>query len=266
MTSTLPKIHQTMLEQVQNKVAADQRFLALLAGGSYLHGGFDAHSDLDLVIVVNGSDYDAVMKTRKEFAASIGSLLAAFTGEHVGEPRLLICLYGPDLSGPADPTALLHVDLKFVTLHGLGDMVETPAIVWSRDTRAETAIAQANVRWPNMPPGWFEDRFWIWVHYGATKLARGELYEAMGMLGFLREQVLGPLVHARGGRPQRGIRRVEEASPEWAVRLRATVPDHSADAVLASLKAAIAIYRELREPAGIASPAEAPVTAFIGNL
>lgn len=40
---------------------------------------------------------------------------------------------------------------------------------------------------------WFEARAWIWLHYAATKLARGELYEAIGMLGFFREQVLGPL-------------------------------------------------------------------------
>jgi hypothetical protein len=31
-------------------------------------------------------------------------LLVGFTGEHVGEPRVLICLYGPPV---------LHVDLKF---------------------------------------------------------------------------------------------------------------------------------------------------------
>ncbi|MER7057532.1 MULTISPECIES: hypothetical protein [unclassified Streptomyces] len=29
---------------------------------------------------------------------------------------------------------------------------------------------------------WIEDRFWIWVHYGATKLGRGELFEVNGFL------------------------------------------------------------------------------------
>ncbi len=38
---------------------------------------------------------------------------------------------------------------------------------------------------------------WIWLHYAATKLARGELYEAIGMLAFFREQVLGPLIYRR---------------------------------------------------------------------
>ena len=45
------------------------------------------------------------MGERRTIAESCGGLLAAFTGEHVGEPRLLICLYGPPLA---------HVNLKFV--------------------------------------------------------------------------------------------------------------------------------------------------------
>lgn len=259
MTSILPTIHKTMLARVQTAVAADERFLALLAGGSYLHGGFDEHSDLDLVLVVADGAYGEVMAARKAFAASLGLLLAAFTGEHVGEPRLLICLYG---SGPASgrSSAPVHVDLKFVNTGGLGRMVETPAIVWSRDEGVKAAIAAATVEWPNMPPEWFEDRFWIWVHYAATKLARGELFEAIGMLSLLREQVLGPLVHRHEGRPQRGVRRIEEQSPAWAARLAETVPAHSATAVLVSLKAAIALYRELR------GPADAAVDAFVRAL
>ena len=52
--------------------------------------------------------YDEIMAQRMAFAGTLGHLLHAFTGEHVGEPRLLICLFGPEL---------LHVDLKFITGH-----------------------------------------------------------------------------------------------------------------------------------------------------
>ena len=44
----------------------------------------------------------------------------------------------------------------------------------------------------------------------ATKLLRGELYEAVGMLAFFREQILGPMFHREAGRPQRGVRRIEQ--------------------------------------------------------
>jgi hypothetical protein len=51
-------------------------------------------------------------------------LLAAFSGEHVGEPRLLIALYGPPL---------LHVDIKVVALRDLADRVEDAHVLWDRE-------------------------------------------------------------------------------------------------------------------------------------
>jgi hypothetical protein len=47
----------------------DDRFEALLAGGSIVHGGFDEHSDIDLVPVVRDDAYAQVMATRRETAA-----------------------------------------------------------------------------------------------------------------------------------------------------------------------------------------------------
>lgn len=58
-------------------------------------------------MVIDPLYYDEIMAQRMAFAGTLGHLLHAFTGEHVGEPRLLICLFGPQL---------LHVDLKFITL------------------------------------------------------------------------------------------------------------------------------------------------------
>ncbi|EPO4109819.1 fimbrial protein [Enterobacter cloacae] len=82
------------------------------------------------------------MAQRIEFAGTLGHLLHAFTGEHVGEPRLLICLYGPEL---------LHVDLKFVTLDMLTQRVEEPAVLFTRDHLAlEQQLAKYSAQWPDM--------------------------------------------------------------------------------------------------------------------
>ena len=66
----------------------------------------------------------------RQFAQRLGPLLASFTGEHVGEPLLLICLYGPPL---------IHVDLKFVALHDLEHRVEDGIVVWERRLRSRLA-------------------------------------------------------------------------------------------------------------------------------
>ena len=172
MSSTDHLPHHLRLETIRARLAADPRFVGLLAGGSLLHGGFDEHSDLDLVLVADAGAYDAVMAQRRAIAGSFGELLAAFTGEHVGEPRLLICLYGPDL---------LHVDLKFVVSEALDHLVERPAVLWDRRGDLSAKLDRARVSWPDRDFAWFEERFWIWVHYAATKIARGELLEARGM-------------------------------------------------------------------------------------
>lgn len=61
----------------------------------------DAFSDVDLILVCKPEDHPGLMRDRVALAEKLGPLVAAFTGEHVGEPRLMICLYGP----PALPWA-----------------------------------------------------------------------------------------------------------------------------------------------------------------
>ena len=236
-TSPLLPLHTAYLEALIPQLQQDGRFEALLAGGSLVHGGFDEHSDLDLVLVVRPDAYEQVMAQRHAFAARIGNLLSAFTGEHVGEPRLLICLYGPPL---------LHVDLKFIVPADLAQLVERPLVLWARQEEAmRETLDNAVIQWPGRAPEWFEERIWIWLHYGAVKLARGELFEALAMLAFLREQVLGPLLHRRRGLPQRGVRKLEQ-SEETAQALRAAVAAHDRESVSRALTNAVNLYLELR--------------------
>src|SRR4051812_42600434 len=91
--------HRAALRDLRDRIAArasaDPRFLAVALGGSSLGERTDAYSDLDVVLVVADGSFDEVMGERQAFAEALGGLLVSFTGEHVGEPRLVICLYGP---------------------------------------------------------------------------------------------------------------------------------------------------------------------------
>jgi hypothetical protein len=75
---------------------------------------------------------------------------------------------------------------------------------------------------------------------------RGELFEAISMLAFFRDQVLGPMLHRRAGRSQRGVRRIEAHSLDETGQLAATVARHELESVKAALVAAIDLYLKLR--------------------
>jgi Nucleotidyltransferase domain len=259
---TLPALHARFLAEAVPRLAADARLVGVAAGGSYAAGALDEFSDLDLVIVAEAVAYDEVMGARQPIASGLGSLLVAFTGEHVGEPRLLVCLYGPPL---------LHVDLKFVRLADLAERVEDPVVLWQRGDRLGSALASGTACYPAPDFQAIEDRFWVLVHYVATKIGRGELLEAVDALSFMRYLALGPLALAhRGGRPT-GVRKLEYAAPDLAQLISATVATCDAHACLAALEQAIACYRQLREETpstGLRrhADAEAATVAFVREL
>jgi hypothetical protein len=197
----------------------------------------DEFSDLDLIIAVEPREYLDVMADRQTIAASLGHLVAAFTGEHVNEPRLLICLYDEPL---------LHVDLKFVCLEDVVKRVEDPAILWEREGRFTRTLKQGKPEYPTPNPQWIEERFWIWVHYVSTKIGRGELFEAIESLSFLRVNVLGPLALYQAGCCPAGVRKIETAAPEFAKELRRTIAKYDAADCLRALRASIELYRSLR--------------------
>jgi hypothetical protein len=245
-------------------VARDPRFAGLLAAGSLATGDADRFSDIDFVVVVRAEDYGAVMADRTAVAAALGELASCFTGEHVGEPRLLICLYlVPEGDG------VLHVDLKFVTPDDLAHRVDEPLVLHDVDGVCAAVLERTKAHWPERDPQWFEDRAWIWLHYGAARLARGERYECLAMLGYFREMVLGPMLARRAGAAQRGLRRIEARAPDHAPALTSTVADATAASLWSALSATAALYGDLCGDAPPEMPrasAKRAVLSYIARL
>jgi len=219
-------------------LAKDTTVVGLAVGGSWLTDEIDEFSDLDLIIVTRNKVSDRKHEML-EYAARLGDFLSGFTGEHVGEPRVLICLYD---------NPLLHVDLKFLTLEELGSRVETPTILLDTDEKIATALNISDHNFPFPDYQWIEDRFWIWIHYALLKIGRGEYFEAFDFLGFLRMVVFGPLLHIKNNNLPRGVRKVEtDLSFEDLAQLKETIPAYSRESLLESLKSGVKLYINLRK-------------------
>ena len=237
LPSHLPQQCQEFLSTALPILQADQRLWGVAGGGSLIDGQMDEYSDLDLVIAVDPMVYQQVLAERQTIAQALGPYLQGFIGDHVGEPRLLICLYGPPL---------FHVDLKFVSAQDLAQRVEDPVIFWERHQCMTKAFAQQAAHFPPPDLQWIEDRFWVWLHYGAARIGRGELFEALGLLAFLRDRVLGPMVLLKHQHPPRGVRRLEWHAPDDLPHLLATIGTYDAWTCAQALQACSTLYQRLR--------------------
>lgn len=104
---------------------------------------------------------------------------------------------------------LLHVDIKFLTLDEFKERVEDPAIVFDRDQQLQHIINSTKSAWPKLDYQWIEDRFWTWVHYATLKIGRGEYFEALDFLSYVRSVVIAPLLQIKNHQLPRGLRKVE---------------------------------------------------------
>lgn len=234
---SLGMIQKAFADHVVTIIKPDENVIGLAVGGSWLRKELDEFSDLDLILVTKEKINDDKAKMIK-YARSFGDFISGFTGEHVGEPRLLICLYD---------NPLLHVDIKFLTLPELKERVEDPEVLFERGNKLSNLISSTKSGWPPVDFQWIEDRFWTWVHYTATKIGRGEFFDALSAIDYFRVNVLSRLMQFKNKTDRMGIRKVEArlSAPDLE-DLKITVAQYNKTSLIKSLENTIAIYKSLR--------------------
>lgn len=240
--NTLPDTHRQLLITIIEVFSKDTRILGIGASGSYASNSMDKYSDLDLVIAVTPEEFENVMNERFEIIDRIEGKVAAFTGEHVGEPRLVITLFEPNA---------LHIDFKFVALPDAASRVDDTKVVWERDRLLSDVYKDSCAHYPQPDPQWIEDRFWTWIHYGVTKIGRGEYFEALEFISFLRSTVLAPLALTQSGQTPSGVRTIEKRLPVFSEELLNTIAIHNQASLISALQKCIDLYRMLREKENI---------------
>lgn len=163
--------------------------------------------------------------------------VAALMDEHVGEPRLVIALCALDA---------VHVGYKFVSLLDAAVRVDDTQVLWEWEQLLTQVLNGAAYQYPHPDPQWIEDRFWIWVHYAVTKIARGKYFEGIEFLSFLRTTVLSPLALKQNGMTPSGVRTIEKRLPAFSQQLQATVVQPEKGALVEAMDHAIELYLELR--------------------
>ena len=89
---------------------------------------------------------------------------------------------------------------------------------------------------------------WTWSWYIETKVLRGELYEALDGLQYVRDNVLFKLLAMRRGERPTGARRVEARIGEWSDRFADTLPVLNRESMMEALRATMTLYQLLAGP------------------
>ena len=214
--------------------------VAMAVAGSFAEGVADELSDVDLRLYVPREAVERTVSAIPALAAACGTVIALFTGEHVGIPTLTIVLYDD----------LVHVDFDVLSSSAVaGHNRGLPVLVlWERDGVSAQLPGKEHTDF-GRELRWIEERMWTWCWYIQTKILRGELYEALDGLQYVRDQVLFRLLAFRHGTRPSGARRVEATLGDREARFASTIPlAHDAAAVLSALRAEIELYVDLSMP------------------
>jgi hypothetical protein len=120
-------------------------------------------------------------------------------------------------------------------------------VVWSQDDDIAAALGGAADA-AGVDLAWIEARMWTWVWYTHSKILRGELYEALDALQYLRGNVLFALLAETSGVRPYGSRRAEQHVGELGPQFARTVPALERAAIMDALETIVELYLKLADP------------------
>jgi hypothetical protein len=145
---------------------------------------------------------------------------------------------------------LIHADFEPVGVSRVASRNAGLAshVLWERDGIVSSSLPATYEENPVADLRWIEDRMWTWSWYVQTKVLRGELYEALDGLQYLRDNVLFKILALRREERPSAARRVEARTGVWTDQFADTVPVLSRESTMKALQATVGLYQELADP------------------
>jgi hypothetical protein len=245
----------SVLQAVLERLVVQPEVNLIVAEGSLAAGTLDAYSDLDLAIQVKATSESLHLVEERlvSVVADSGRLVARFAATHLHLPNLHVFLF--DLCGE-----IVKVDVKIAAPW---DPIDISHVLLLYGDSAAAAVPESR------GSGSFdfylaEQRFIGWTWYTYTKLARGEVLEAISSLAVIRDQVLVPCLQVLYGLPHEGYRRLEwRLDGQDIAALRGTFSRSQAkEDVLRALAATVALYQRLARGRATSVRSPAPGAAL----
>ena len=238
--------HYRVLTAALAHFEADKRVPGVMLGGSFAGGRPDFYSDVDLYLIVRDGDFAAVLAEKERAAAAAGRVLTGFIPDHLGPggDEMYIAVY----DGP------IHADFNYVRRSTLKPhwKLAARAVLKDADGGLEAVVRASRGLTPQPPSpeslNVIHNKFWTWCWYVFGKIARGELWEALGAVHTIRTLALVPMIAWDAGLQPEGYRRLESRADErLRGRLAMTVPSPETVSLYAALQAEIELFGEIQD-------------------
>ena len=251
----LPQNYRVIVDRFLAACQADERIVAAFLVGSYAGGTADAHSDLDLYLVIADEAYEDFVAGREAFGRLLGE--PAFL-EDFDLPNFVFLIFpdGTEVElAVGRESAISHISggpyQLLLDKKGFPAGAAPPPLSRAQAQQVETLRRQ--VYW-----------FWHDLSHFITAMARGQLWWAYGQLEALRGYCVN-LARLRQNFSDTGVGeayfKVEHAlAPEQLAPLQASLCPMEADAMLQAAWVILHFYQEVAPPLarthGIAYPVD----------
>lgn len=192
------------IDRFRKAVGDDPRVRAAFIGGSLAAGTWDEHSDLDLYLVVDDDEYDAVLAGRRSFLEAMGSVVLAEDFDGFGFDMVVFMLSdgveGELGFGRRSGFAHIHGGAHRVLMDRDGLLEGVTFVPAGPGADQRRASVGRTLAW-----------FWRQLSLFATAAARGQVWTAFGYLERARREALDLvwLLDAPEAWP-RGFEKIEE--------------------------------------------------------
>lgn len=225
---------------------------SVLLSGSGVTGSLDRLSDLDLEVLVHpGQEVAPIRREVDEAVRALGPMVAHFPANHLGLADLSVYV----LAFEGEP---LKIDVWTADL-GILPALSGAAILHDPSGVVEGRRAQGGPPWA-VDYDDLHNKFVGWMWFTTIKLLRGNLFEAVESLDFMRGYSLLPFLLLVAGAPAQGYRLLEERLSRAALdALAKTYPKHhERDEIRRAFWALVDLFRttqteaeeHLRRPVG----------------
>lgn len=248
--------HQAVVARFVAACQADERVIAAFLGGSYAAGTADAHSDLDLYVVMSDQTYAGFLAERRAFIEQLGRpyFLEHFSG-HDADFVFFVLSDGTEGElglGRESHFTHLHSGPHWVLLDKRGILagVTFPAHTVEQSRQVETLRHLISWFWHDLR------------RHVLTPLARRQMWSAYGGLEDLRRTCVDLARLSENFLAEaEGYEKVEQVAPvERLAPFQATVCPVEREAMLRAARALVEIYEALAPPLarahGIPYPAD----------